>query len=124
MPKMTDRPVLWPIILAGLIVFLMWNLTSLFRDNPHERMEFEFDRESLTVMRWGRIGVVLKSKDDGKVDAQRFDAEDVSFVASERKAGTAAIDCIVSADTGEILMYGDKITLYVSPDDPMAQVGP
>lgn len=118
---MTDRPVLWPLILAGVFVFFMWNLTSLFSENPHKRVEFEFDRESLTVMRSGRIGVILKSKEDGEVDALRFDAEDVSFVASERKAGTAAVECLVSADTGKVLIYGSKITLYVSPDDLMAR---
>lgn len=120
---MSDRSEPFRLITAGLVgmslcAIVMWWIIPA--DTSRDQIEYTYDRESLTVMRWDRIGVILKSKDDGEVRTHQFDSEDVSFAPSERKAGTALVECIVNADTGEPLWF-KRVTLYVSPDDPLAE---
>lgn len=86
----------------------------------HSNIEVTYDRYSLGTkgIVKNKIAVLVVSKDGG-VKSVMFDPEDVTIAVDGSKAGRALIDQVTRSRSGKTRMTG--ITLFVGPDDPLAQ---
>lgn len=112
------------ILIVGLSFYATNEKIARKQNTTAEEVKVAYDRESITPVvtpRWKITKIsIITINDNNETNVLFFDQDDVSIVIDGTKAGTSLLRQIVERSTGRIVRY-ESITLYVSPDDPLAQ---